>query len=72
MSEESNPQDSISIAWVIGLLAAVGGGLLLMVGLDDDNAMMTTLGWVISGVGSLALSVAVVATGVKLGVRAGR
>lgn len=58
--------------WLVaffGFLAGALGGFLVYVGLDEGGALIV-IGWVLSGLGGMALFVGLIGLGVQLGVAA--
>lgn len=68
MSETQRRSEALELVWVAGITVAVVGGLALAFGLDTGNNIVAWFGWVVSGLGSVLLTIAVIATGVRIGV----
>jgi hypothetical protein len=54
----------------VGFLCAVLGGMFALVGLAGHSLALAFAGWVIGGLGALALFVGLIAYAVEVGVRA--
>lgn len=55
--------------WALGLLLTLGGVAAAYIGGDVDDASIVGLGYLVAGIGGLLLAVAVIATGVRVGLR---
>jgi protein-S-isoprenylcysteine O-methyltransferase Ste14 len=67
-SGSTGPRDWFVTAVVLGVI----GSIPLSVGLDQDSEWQTILGFVLTGLAALCLTVAVIAKGVAVGIRASR
>lgn len=56
----------------MGIVVSVAAGILLALGIGQDDTVIAALGYVVSFFGSVLLLVGIIATGVEIGNRASR